>query len=183
MPPRRGGGGSRKTHVGSCNRWRRAGRPDERLVSQEEAGRALPRHHLRGVRPARRQDPDAQIRFGAGDVRGRRRRDLRLLDDRPRSAARADPAFRPADHSDGCRAGPSRRRTAERRAGHAPQIRRQDRGRDRGVPQALHRDGVADRILRRRRRARQRASLGLHHRRGIARPGSGRSRPPSASSR
>ena len=87
----------------------------------------------------RRQDPDAQIRFRARDVRGRRRRDLRLLDDRPRSAARADPAFRPADHSDGCRAGSARRRTAERRAGHAPQIRRQDRGRDRGVPQALRR--------------------------------------------
>ena len=122
----------------------------------------------------RRQDPDAQIQFSARDVRSRRRRDLRLLDDRPRSAARADPAFRPADHSDGCRAGAARRRTAERRAGHAPQIRREDRGCDRGVPQALHRDGVADRILRRRRRARQRASLGLHHLRGTARQGSGR---------
>ena len=32
------------------------------------------------------------------------------------------------------------------------------------------RDGVADRILRRRRRPRQRASLGLHHRGGTARP-------------
>ena len=115
---------------------------------------------------------DAQIRFRAGDVRSRRRRDLRLLDDRPRSAARADPAFRPADHSDGRRAGPARRRTAQRRAGHAPQIRRQDRRRDRGVPQALRHHGVADRILRRRRRARQRASLGLHHLRGVARQGS-----------
>ena len=38
--------------------------------------------------------------------------------------------------------------------GHAPQIRREDRRCDRSVPQALHRDGVADRILRRRRRAR-----------------------------
>ena len=47
-------------------------------------------------------------------------------------------------------------------------------GRDRGLPQALHRDGVPGRILRRRRRARQRASVGLHHCRGIARPGSGR---------
>ena len=56
--------------------------------------------------------------------------------------------------------------------GHAPQIRREDRGRDRGVPQALRRDDVADRILRRRRRARQRASLGLHDRRAGARQGS-----------
>ena len=44
-------------------------------------------------------------------------------------------------------------------------------------------DGVADRILRGRRRARQRTSLGLHHLRGIARQGSRRSRSPSASSR
>ena len=43
--------------------------------------------------------------------------------------------------------------------------------------------GVADRILRRRRRPRQRASLGLHDLRGGARQGSRRSRPPSASSR
>ena len=62
-----------------------------------------------------------------------------------------------------------------RRAGHAPQIRREDRRRDRGVPQALHGDHVAARILRRRRRARQRASLGLHHLRGTARQGSRRS--------
>ena len=123
----------------------------------------------------RRQDRHAQIRFRARDVRGRRRRDLRLLDDRPRSAARTDPAFRPADDSDGRRAGAARRRTAQRRAGHAPQIRREDRGRDRGVPQALHRHGVADRILRRRRRPRQRASLGLHDLRGGARQGSRRS--------
>ena len=59
----------------------------------------------------------------------------------------------------------------------------EDRGCDRGVPQALHRDGVADRILRRRRRARQRASLGLHHLRGVARPRSATIPPPSASSR
>ena len=45
------------------------------------------------------------------------------------------------------------------------------------------RDHVAARILRRRRRARQRASLGLHHLRGTARQGSGRSRSPNASSR
>ena len=63
----------------------------------------------------------------------------------------------------------------QRRAGHAPQIRREDRRRDRGVPQALRRDDVAARILRGRRRARQRASLGLHHLRGAARQGSRRS--------
>ena len=110
----------------------------------------------------------------ARDVRGRRRRDLRLLDDRPRSAARADPAFRPADDSDGRRAGPARRRTPQRRAGHAPQIRRQDRRRDRGVPQALRRHGIAARILRRRRRPRQRTSLGLQDLRAGARRGSRR---------
>ncbi len=92
----------------------------------------------------------------------------------PGSAARTDPAFRPADDSDGRRAGAARRRTARRRAGHAPQIWREDRRRDRGVPQALLRPGVADRILRRRRRARQRASLGLHDLRGSARQGSRR---------
>ena len=31
----------------------------------------------------------------------------------------------------------------ERCAGHAPQIRHEDRGGDRGISQALHRDGVA----------------------------------------
>src|ERR1700722_17619705 len=50
------------------------------------------------------------------------------------------------DDSDGCRAGPARRRALERRARHASQIRRQDRGCDRVVPQTLHRDGVPDRI-------------------------------------
>ena len=48
----------RKTHARSCNRWRRPRGADERLVSEEEAGRALPRHHLRGVQPGRRQDSD-----------------------------------------------------------------------------------------------------------------------------
>src|SRR6059036_1001020 len=82
---------------------------------------------------------------------------------------RADPAFRSADHSDGCRAGSFRWRALERRAGHASQIRRQDRGRDRGVPQALYGDNVSGRILRRRRRPRQRASVGVHQLRTAAR--------------
>ena len=68
-------------------------------------------------------------------------------------------------------------------AGHAPQIRRQDCGRDRGVPQALRRDDVADRILRRRRRARQRASLGLQDRPSKCSTRRSRTRPQSASSR
>ena len=71
----------------------------------------------------------------------------------------------------------------ERRAGHAPQIRRQDRRRDRGVPQALHGNGVSDRILRRRRRARQRASLGLSSPARNCSTGKSTTRPPSASSR
>ena len=62
-------------------------------------------------------------------------------------------------------------------AGHAPQIRRQDCGCDRGVPQPLRRDDDADRILRGRRRARQRESLGLQDRRaGARRGGRGRNR-------
>src|SRR6266516_4004079 len=52
-----------------------------------------------------------------------------------------------------------------------PGMRRQYSRGDRGVPQTLHRNGVSSRILRRRRRPRQRASLGLHHLRGIARQG------------
>ena len=55
----------------------------------------------------------------------------------PGSVARPGAASRPADHSDRRRAGAARRRTAGRRARHAPQIRRRDRRRHRGVPQAL----------------------------------------------
>ena len=71
----------------------------------------------------------------------------------------------------------------ERRAGHAPQIWCEDRRRDRGVPQALQRHGVADRILRRRRRPRQRASLGLHDLPSKCSTRKSTMPPPSASSR